>query len=70
MTLCDVYCDVPGISLQSSYVGVLDMYGGDFHRDERIWHRMAITALVSLAVCGLHAVTPAFLFQGTIILKI
>ena len=27
MTLCDVYCDVPGISLQSHYVGVLDMYG-------------------------------------------
>ena len=26
MTLCDVYCDVPGISLQSHYVGVLDMY--------------------------------------------
>ena len=27
MTLCDVYCDIPGISLQSHYVGVLDMYG-------------------------------------------
>ena len=26
MTLCDVYCDVSGISLQSHYVGVLDMY--------------------------------------------
>ena len=28
VTLCDVYCDVPGISLLSHYVGVLDMYAG------------------------------------------